>query len=185
MRVIAGKLKGRHLKAVPGTATRPTSDKIKEAVFHKMGPFFEGGHCLDLFAGSGSLGIEAISRGVDRVIFVEKSSLAIRTIHKNVTKLQIESQCEIYRNNAFRAIQILSKKNIHFDLIIIDPPYEKVDYTMLINDIDESNILQHSGLLYFEHSPKEEIIFQPTHFDLLYEKKYNATTGVTILLKKK
>src|SRR5690625_4127464 len=99
MRVIAGEFKSRHLKAVPGSNTRPTSDKIKESIFHMLGPFFEGGLCLDLFAGSGSLGIEALSRGMDKVIFVEKSSSAIRIIHKNVEMLKIESQCEIYRND--------------------------------------------------------------------------------------
>src|SRR5690625_6269218 len=84
MRVIAGEFKGRKLKAVPGMNTRPTSDKVKEAVFHMMGPFFRGGTCLDLFAGSGSLGIDALSRGIDHVIFFDKLFKSNKCIYLNI-----------------------------------------------------------------------------------------------------
>src|SRR5699024_1467660 len=104
MRVIAGAYKGRALKSVPGTNERPPSDKIKESAFHLLGPFVEGGNCLDLFAGSGALGIEAMSRGMEKVVFVERSASAIRVIRKNVAKLEMEEKCEIYRNDAFRAL---------------------------------------------------------------------------------
>src|SRR5690625_5258619 len=110
MRVIAGQFKGRRLKTVPGKNTRPTSDKIKEAVFHMMGPFFQGGQCLDLFAGSGSLGIEAYSRGMDSVTFIDHSNQAIKCIRTNVKELQMEDNSQIYRNDAFRAIHTLGKK---------------------------------------------------------------------------
>jgi len=185
MRVIAGKFKGRKLKTVQGEMTRPTGDKVKEAVFHKMGPFFAGGYCLDLFAGSGSLGIEAISRGMDKCIFIEKSSTAFRTIQKNVHLLQIDHQCEIYRNNAYRAIQILAKKQQQFDLILVDPPYERGNYLEIINKIIKENILRAYGFLYIEYSPKKEISFQSEMFELVHEKKYNSTTCVMILQKKK
>jgi len=184
MRVIAGKLKGRQLKSGSGKVTRPTGDKIKEAVFHKMGPFFDGGTCLDLFAGSGSLGIEAISRGIDHVIFVEKSTTAIRIINKNMQLLQVESQCDIYRNNAIQAVKILAKQKKQFNLILIDPPYEKADYSKLLNTITAGGILKNSGLIYLEHSPNEEIIFYPDYFEKFHAKKYNSTTSTTILKQK-
>ncbi len=184
MRVIAGEFKGRHLKAVPGSNTRPTSDKVKESIFHMLGPFFEGGLCLDLFAGSGSLGIEAVSRGMDKVIFIEKSSVAIRMIHKNVEMLKIESQCEIYRNDAFRALQILSKKNLQFDLIILDPPYDKGLYQKVIDYIAEKDLLQSKGKLYIEHRPEQKISYNIERFERLTEKKYNETISITILQKK-
>lgn len=184
MRVIAGELKGRHLKAVPGSTTRPTSDKVKESIFHMLGPFFEGGLCLDLFAGSGALGIEAVSRGMDKVIFIEKSSAAIRIIHKNVEMLKIESRCEIYRNDAYRALQILTKKNLQFDLIILDPPYDKGYYKKVIDYIESRDLLQSNGKLYIEHRPEQEIFFDNEKFERLSNKKYNETISITILQKR-
>jgi len=185
MRVIAGEFKGRHLKAVSGSNTRPTSDKIKESVFHMLGPFFKGGLCLDLFAGSGSLGIEAISRGMDKGIFVDKSSSAIRVIHKNVEMLKIKSQCEIYRNDAYRALQIMSKKNLRFDLIILDPPYDRGHYQKVIDYIVEKELLLPTGQLYIEHRPEKKITFNATQVERKLEKKYNETTSITIFEKKK
>ncbi len=184
MRVIAGEYKGRQLKSLAGSNTRPTSDKIKESIFHILGPFFEGGACLDLFAGSGSLGIEAISRGMDSVVFVEKSSAAIRVIHNNVDLLKMRTFSEIYKIDASRALHILSKKKLQFDLIFLDPPYEKGDYEKIIHRIVEGNILSSLGRIYIEHSPEKELIFNDEKLDTVYEKKYNATTSITILQNK-
>src|SRR5690625_390253 len=117
MRVIAGDFRGRILKSVPGTQTRPTSDKIKEAAFHMMGPFFDGGICLDLFAGSGSLGIEAISRGFDFSVFIEKNRRAIHTISKNIKLLNIEEKTEVSRMDAFKALRVTAKNKSKFNLI--------------------------------------------------------------------
>lgn len=183
MRIIAGKLKGRHLKAVSGMKTRPTGDKLKEAIFHKIGPFFEGGSCLDLFAGSGSLGIEAISRGMDKVIFVDKAPEAIRVIHKNIQTLHIQPQCEVHRSDAFKSLQKMGDKNIRFDLILLDPPYDKVDYGKLMDEINENDIAHKNCIIYLEHRPDENIHFNKENFKIVNEKKYNTTTSTTILQK--
>src|SRR5690625_944768 len=90
MRIISGTNRGLKLKAVPGKNTRPTSDKVKESLFNMIGPYFSGGTCLDLFAGSGSLGLEAISRGIEHATFIDKNGLAIKTIHDNIHKLLAE-----------------------------------------------------------------------------------------------
>jgi len=180
MRVIAGAYKGRALKSVPGTNTRPTSDKIKESAFHQLGPFFEGGNCLDLFAGSGALGIEAMSRGMEKVVFVERSASAIRVIRKNVAKLEMEEKCEIYRNDAFRALKILAKRKVPFDLVILDPPYGQKEYNKLMEQIDLLDLVRPNGLLYLEHSPKMDIL-PPANFKTISEKTYNATTSITIV----
>src|SRR5690625_4822655 len=121
MRVIAGNLKGRILKTVPGKSTRPTSDKVKEAVFHMLGPFFEEGICLDLFAGSGSLGIEDISRGMEQAIFIEKNGKAVKTIEENIKLVNIKDRVEIIRMDAYRSLRVLGKRQNQFDLIFIDP----------------------------------------------------------------
>ena len=185
MRVIAGKYKGRHLKSVAGMKTRPTSDKLKEAIFNMIGPYFEGGYCLDLFAGSGALGIEAISRGMEKAIFVDHAIAAIRTIKQNIANLNIEKHCEVYRNDAFRALYILAKRKLTFDFIFLDPPYEKIDYEKLLKKIEQSNIVNVHGIIYIEHKPSEKIHFQESLYSIMNEKKFNKTTAITIIQKMK
>lgn len=183
MRIIAGSLKSRVVKAVPGKETRPTSDKVKEAIYHKLGPYFEGGHCLDLFAGSGSLGIEAISRGMDDVIFVERANKAVQVIHHNIKQLDIASQSKVMRMDVYRALPILGKKVQKFDLILFDPPYEKISYESILESIQKHDLLTNNGKVYIEASTHQAIVYDSTYYDIVYEKKYSSTTSVTILEK--
>jgi|SRR5690625_1658779 len=182
MRVIAGDLKGRRLEAVPGKQTRPTSDKIKEATFQIMGPFFYGGRCLDLFAGSGSLGIEAISRGMDYTVFIDKQSKAIHTIYKNIKTMKIEEQTEVARMDAFRGLRVTAKNKAKFDLIILDPPYEKVDYTKVLNEIIEQKLLNDGGMIYCEHDPSKDLPQNLGDLQVIKQTNYGQTTGITIYL---
>lgn len=183
MRIIAGTFKSRKIKPVPGKETRPTSDKIKEAIFHKLGPYFQGGYVLDLFAGSGSLGIEAISRGMDHVIFVESSKQAVRIIRANTEQLKMESQSEIVQKDAFQALSVFSKQTKQFDLILLDPPYEKVSYENILEIIQAHDLLAPDGIVYVEASGDQLITYEHTYYKQLYEKKYSNTTSVTILEK--
>src|SRR4051794_41215753 len=98
MRVVSGSSKGKTLKAVPGSTTRPTTDKVKEALFNMIGPYFDGGIGLDLFAGSGGLGIEGLSRGLEKVIFIDRDAKAIQVIHENIKSCHFEEKTEVYRN---------------------------------------------------------------------------------------
>lgn len=182
MRVIAGEMKGRQVKAVPGNKTRPTGDKIKEATFHKIGPFFESGICLDLFAGSGSMGIEALSRGMEKAIFIDTSQTAIQTIHKNIKTFKLQERSEVYRNNALRALDILAKKQEQFDLIIVDPPYEKVDYDQVLEKIIENKVMREECIIYCEHAGNMTFPDSFHSLEKIYEKKYNETTMVTLFI---
>jgi len=184
MRVIAGDYKGRTLKSGKGLHTRPTGDKLKEAIFHRIGPFFEGGNCLDLFAGSGSLGIEALSRGMQQVVFIDNTKEAIRVIRQNVNNLKLSERCEIYRNDAFRALQILQKKKQQFDLVLLDPPYDKVNYQQLMDQVSSSDILKDEAIIYIEHRPEEHFTYDETIFAVVSKKKLNQTTSFTILQKR-
>lgn len=121
MRVIAGSVKGFPLKAPKGTMTRPTSDRVKEAIFSMIGPYFSGGRCLDLFAGSGALGIEALSRGMDRAIFVDQASTG--TILDNVTHCRMDDRATIIRAKHLTALRRLDLEQQVFDLVFLDPPY--------------------------------------------------------------
>ncbi|MUK89550.1 16S rRNA (guanine(966)-N(2))-methyltransferase RsmD [Ornithinibacillus sp. L9] len=181
MRVVAGIHKGRQLKAVPGKSTRPTTDKVKEAVFQVMGPFFDGGICLDLFAGSGSLGIEAISRGMNRCIFIDKHPKAIQTIKENVRSLKIDESIEVFRADAYRALKAAAKRELTFKLIFLDPPYGKVDYEELLNEIVNHQLIETNGIIYCEHDPAETISFSLESFRLVKQVNYSGTIGVTIL----
>lgn len=154
MRVIAGKAKGRPLKAVPGQGTRPTTDKVKEAIFSMIGPFFDGGLALDLFAGTGGLGIEAWSRGVDKVISIDKEKQSIDVIRSNVQAAGASADFEIYRNDAARALKVLGKKGQAFDLIFLDPPYRMEDMDQWLLNMLELQLIAEQAVVVIEHDSK-------------------------------
>ncbi|WLV26004.1 16S rRNA (guanine(966)-N(2))-methyltransferase RsmD [Aciduricibacillus chroicocephali] len=183
MRVIAGEMKGRRLDAVPGSATRPTTDKIKESIFQIMGPYFDGGICLDLFAGSGSLGIEALSRGMDEAIFVDKNPKAVQVIKQNLQTLKIEEHAEVFRADAFRALQAIAKRGLKFKLILLDPPYGKVDYCKLIEVIEASSLLDDGGIIYAEHEPGEKVPESTSTLHITKQTDYSRSIGITIYEK--
>lgn len=151
MRVVSGKCKGHPLKAVPGNTTRPTTDKVKESILIWYNPYFDGGIALDLFGGSGGLGIEALSRGIDKAIFVDRDSKAIKVIHQNLESCRIQEQAEVYRNDAERAVKALIKREMSFDLILIDPPYKEQKIVSLISVMDQHGLLHSDGLIMAEH----------------------------------
>lgn len=151
MRVISGTRKGKFLKAVPGSSTRPTTDKVKEAIFNIIGPYFDGGVGLDLFAGSGGLGIEALSRGAEKVIFVDRDGKAIQTIHENVKICELDDSAEIFRNDAERALKAVIKRELSFQFIFLDPPYKKQQLLKLLEWIDREQLLVPNGTIICEH----------------------------------
>jgi 16S rRNA (guanine966-N2)-methyltransferase len=151
MRIIAGKSKGRSLKAVPGTHTRPTTDKVKEAVFSMIGPTFDQEWVLDLFAGTGGLGIEALSRGAKRSVFIDKDSKSIEVIRTNLKVSGLEDHAEVYRNDAERALKALQKRGLKFDLVFLDPPYRLHTLPNLISLLCELGLLTNEAILVCEH----------------------------------
>ena len=157
MRVVAGTLKGRSIKAVKGTNTRPTTDKVKESIFNIIGPYFEGGLALDLFGGCGNLGIESLSRGIERAIFVDRENIAIQTIKQNIKDLKLDERVEIYRNDAFKALKAIVKRELKFDLILLDPPYKGQRINELIEFIHEHELLSPGGIIMAECLKEDEL----------------------------
>lgn len=178
MRVIAGKHKSKALESLEGRNTRPTMDKVKEGIFNSL--FDVSGIGLDLFAGSGALGIEALSRGMDKVIFVDQNIKAVKVIKGNLQHLDLMSQAEVYKNNADRALKALSKRDIQFDIIFLDPPYNKGLIDEALEKISEFNLLKEHGIIVCEFSNQENIAYQP--FQMI--KQYNYGLTDTLLLKK-
>ncbi|WP_160720857.1 16S rRNA (guanine(966)-N(2))-methyltransferase RsmD [Bacillus sp. USDA818B3_A] len=179
MRVVSGVCKGRPLKAVPGNTTRPTTDKVKEALFNMIGPYFDGGMGLDLFAGSGGLGIEGLSRGLDKVIFVDRESKAIHVIQENLKACKFEEKAEVYRNDADRAVKALIKREIKFDYIFLDPPYKKQQLVSLMEKMVQQDLVKTDGMIVCEHSFDVDLPETVGRFKQIKHEKYGII-AVTI-----
>jgi len=179
LRVVSGKNKGISLKAVPGNSTRPTTDKVKEAIFNMIGPYFQGGMGLDLFAGSGGLGIEGLSRGLDHVIFVDREGKAIHTIKNNLAACNLESQAEVYRNDADRALKALIKREKTFDYIFLDPPYKKQQLEKVLTTISEEGLLSKEGIIVCEHGSDISLPETVSRLQQIKHEKYGII-GVSI-----
>ncbi|MGG4553757.1 16S rRNA (guanine(966)-N(2))-methyltransferase RsmD [Paenibacillus sp. FSL W8-0186] len=179
MRVISGSAKGRPLKAVPGMGTRPTTDKVKEALFSMIGPYFEGGTVLDLFAGTGGLGIEALSRGMDRAIFVDLDYKSVETVKANLKAAGFAEQAEVYKNDAERALKTLAKRGASFDLVFLDPPYRLKHGDKLMERMDELNLLEDQAILVLEYESSFEYQDHFGHFRTIRKTDYGET-GITI-----
>ncbi len=176
MRVISGVCKGRPLKAVQGMTTRPTTDKVKESLFNIIGPFFDGGNVLDLFSGSGSLGLEALSRGMEKGIFVEKDPKALQVIKANIQACRMEEESEVLRSDALRSIKMLGGRGVRFDLIMMDPPYKIANaIPSILSEIEENQLLAEDGLIICEHGKELELPEQIGPFVKYRYEKYGIT----------
>jgi len=180
MRIIAGKFRGRSIKAVKGNNTRPTTDKIKENMFNMLGQFFDGGRVLDLYAGSGNLGMEAVSRGIDEAIFIDTHPEAVRTIRDNVKVFKIEEKVKIYRNDASKALGVLAKKEIQFDLIFLDPPYKHQKINEILAIIAEGGLLVDDGVVVCEYLAEDSADMDFGGFEVVRQERYGITE-ITIL----
>ena len=151
LRIISGTFKGRQLKTPKSTSTRPTQGMLREAIFNICQNEIAGARFLDLFAGSGAMGLEAISRGAAHSTFVEQNRQAIMCIKENITMLKVEPQTKVIPTDAARAITLLA--NQQFDLIYIDPPYD-----MLFDFAPVAPLLAPNGTLFIEgrHNPKQQ-----------------------------
>lgn len=182
MRVVSGSCKGKALKAVPGNSTRPTTDKVKEAVFNMIGPYFDGGIGLDLFAGSGGLGIEALSRGLDRIIFVDKDGKAIQTIRENVHNCDLEQKVEVFRNDAERALKAVAKREMQFNFIFLDPPYKKQQLERILEMISTHDLLTPDGVIVCEHGSEVDLPDQVSGLIKNKREKYGII-GISIYVR--
>ncbi|MEF2244609.1 MULTISPECIES: 16S rRNA (guanine(966)-N(2))-methyltransferase RsmD [unclassified Paenibacillus] len=179
VRVIAGEAKGRALKAVPGNQTRPTSDKVKEAIFSMIGPYFNGGIALDLFAGTGGLGIEAWSRGVERVIFVDREKQSTDIIRLNVQTVKMEPFAEIYRNDGERALKALARRGLKLAIVFLDPPYRMTNMIELMESLAELQMLEQDAVIVVEHDAAVSYPQEHPRFELKKAAEY-GDTAVTI-----
>ncbi len=179
MRIVAGTAKGTRLQMVSGNHVRPTPDRVKESLFSILGPFFTGGWVLDLFAGTGSLGLEALSRGMEKGILIDQSRTSCKTIRDNVKRCRMSDQVEVYCQNARVALQRLAQRKLKFDLIFLDPPYDQPLLVPTITFISNSDLLADEGIIVAEHQSRREL---PVVIETLtaYRRLNYGETAVTL-----
>ncbi|WP_256761472.1 16S rRNA (guanine(966)-N(2))-methyltransferase RsmD [Cohnella sp. WQ 127256] len=172
LRVISGQAKGHPLKAVPGNNTRPTTDKVKESLFSIIGPYFDEERVLDLFAGTGGLGIEALSRGAASAVFIDSSSQSIEVIKQNLSATRLAERAEVFRNDARRALNQLARVGKPFDLIFVDPPYVMKDCDTLLLDLAEKGLVAENAVVVVEHHP--DVVYENIigHYERYRYAKY-------------
>lgn len=169
MKVISGTLKGRKIDGYNLDGTRPTMDRVKESLFAMIQNYIGESICLDLFAGSGNLGIEAISEGATFVYFNDNNKKAVEVIKQNVKKFNILEKTEILNMSHKKALNELTGKKI--DIIFLDPPYKTNYIEESIKLIDSNNLLSDNGIIVCESSDLNKIIYTD-NFQVLKEKKY-------------
>jgi 16S rRNA (guanine966-N2)-methyltransferase len=158
MRVIAGQYRSRPLRTLKGTKLRPTSDRLRETLFNILGPAVEDVTFVDLYAGTGAVGIEALSRGARHVIFVEQHAPAAALIRRNVESLGIRPEAEVLSVDVARALERLESRRVHAHIIFVDPPYAAdEEYEKTLEALGESAIVAPDGRVIVEHLRKREL----------------------------
>lgn len=177
MRIIAGKSRGKKLKSPIGDKIRPTLDRVKENIFNIIGPKIRGSIVLDLFSGSGALGLEALSRGAGGVYFVD---IDTSLTNENIALTNLVENSFVIKNSAEEAIKSFYKKAIKFDYIFMDPPYLKGIVEKTLQQLEKYNIIQDEGIVIVEMDKSEEIPDILFGFAKIKEKIY-SNTRISIL----
>ncbi len=180
MRIIAGKYKGRQLQSSKDQSIRPTTDRIKEYIFALLHDYIEDAITLDLFAGSGNLGLEALSRGSRNITFVDNAQTSLRVLRRNLNSLKIEEPFKIVRKDA---VQFLKKNKQPFDLIFIDPPYTWTEFDQLMPLLFKPENLSEFGLVVMESEKEQDIKWETDTYTVLRQKPFDRCI-ITFLSRK-
>ena len=155
MRIVAGTHRGRPLVGPKGPGLRPTADRVRESLFNLLGQFFEGGEVLDLYAGTGALAFEALSRGMRRAVLVDPGAEAARLVAENARALGMEGAIELLRMPVARAVPRLGAEGRRFALVLADPPYDEEAVEEVVRTVGEGRLLADGGTLVVEHGRRE------------------------------
>ena len=176
LRVISGKARGLKLDSPKNQDVRPTTDRVKESLFNIINPYIRESNILDLFAGTGSLGIECLSRGAKNCVFVDKSKDSINIIKSNVKKARVENESTILNIDFKDAVKRLSSQNQKFDVIFMDPPYYENMFIECLKIIDELTLVYEDGIIVVEHDTKDLLDESIGNLVKSRDKKYGNTT---------
>ena len=175
MRVIGGAAKGRRLKSFKGHALRPTADRVKEALFNILPHELSGTRVLDLFAGTGNVSLEAMSRGAVAACLVDQSQKAARMIRANLQAFGFSSRARVLVMPVQRAVRSLAGKGETFDLIFLDPPYDKGWVDRVLMAVGSQGLLAANGTLVVEHSAREAVQEKYGSLELSDKRRYGDT----------
>jgi 16S rRNA (guanine966-N2)-methyltransferase len=164
MRVIAGIYKGRRLKTLEGMRVRPTSDRLRETLFNVLAPRIEGANFADICAGSGAVGIEALSRGAENVAFIESSRKAVTVIGENLRHCDIKDGVRVINRDAITALKYLASREVKFDIIYFDPPYDSDIHSPVLWQIEKHGLLAENGIVIVEH--RRQTLLTPNYDNL-------------------
>jgi len=172
MRVIGGTAKGRRLYTSSGRNTRPTTDRVREAIFNVLQNKLEHSYVLDTFAGSGALGIEALSRGAAKVVFIDKDKKAVAAIKRNLMDTGFAEKAKVLLADSIKSLPHLDEG---FNLIFLDPPYNQGFIALAEPLLLQENFLADDAIIVLETSTKEPEIFNQTNWELIKESRYGDT----------
>ena len=170
MRIIAGENRGKKLKAVPGMKTRPTADRVKEAVFSSIDDRLYGSRFLDVFSGTGNIALEAVSRGAEAAVLLEKDADALKVIQDNVTACRQDERCTIMRGDSFASMNTLYRQGKQFDIIYVDPPYQGGLYEEVLKNIADKDLLAADGIILLESAKNTSLSMENSIFFIYKEK---------------
>ena len=176
MRVISGKARGLKLDTPKNLDVRPTTDRVKESLFNIINPYIRESNILDLFAGTGSLGIECLSRGAKNCVFVDKSKESIGIVKSNIKKARVENESVVFNLDFKDAVSRLQGQKSKFDVIFMDPPYYKEMFIDALEKIDNANLLDEDGIIVVEHDTKDILPDKVNRLEKTKDKKYGNTT---------
>jgi 16S rRNA (guanine966-N2)-methyltransferase len=175
MRVISGAARGRRLKVPKGKTVRPTAARVKESLFNILPHDFSGLRVLDLFAGSGNVSIEALSRGAAKAVLIDESPRSAAVIRDNLSKLDLSGRAEVWTAPVLRSLRKLAKLGETFDLVFLDPPYDREWVGMSLKQISQCNLLKQTGNLVAEHSVREAVKTRYGQLVLNDQRRYGDT----------
>jgi 16S rRNA (guanine966-N2)-methyltransferase len=175
LRIISGALKGRKLKTLRGTKTRPTTDRLRETIFNILQAYDRPQIVLDLFAGSGAFGLEAISRGAKEAVFIDGQRTACNIIKENIRICHIESQTTVIHWNIIHNLHCIRKVPHFFDLVFMDPPYNQNCLTPTLNHLLNSGRLKPKALIVLEHHENEPLLAGLPHLETIDCRRYGKT----------
>ena len=176
MRVISGKARGLKLNTPKSEDVRPTTDRVKESLFNIINPYIMDGDILDLFAGTGSLGIECLSRGANKCVFVDLNRSSIDIVKSNIKKARVEENSEVMNVDFKSAIERVKNNSYKFDVIFMDPPYYKDMFINALEKIDNADLLDEDGIIVIEHDSKDDFPENIGRLEKSKSKKYGNTT---------
>ena len=175
MRIIGGKFKGRKLRSVRGIRTRPTADRTREAIFNIIAFQVQDLRVLDLFAGTGALGIEALSRGAQSAVFIDNSNSALSILRENLAGLSVESSTRVIQWDLAANLNCLLSMPQAFDLVFMDPPYNKNLIKPALEHLHTSQSLNSGARVIVEHSQREPVEPNALLFEIVDHRKYGKT----------